>query len=159
MKTLVVFYSRTGNTKKVAGKIWEFLQADFEEIFDTKKRAGALGYLLAGQDATLKRLTKIKEIKNDPSSYDLVIIGTPGWAFNMSAPIRTYISQNKEKFEEVAFFCTLGDKGGKRSFKEMEKLCKKKPIATLGVRTKEVIGEAYFPEAKEFVSKILKATK
>ena len=37
MRALIVFYSRTGNTKKVAKEITNLIKADSEEIFDTKK--------------------------------------------------------------------------------------------------------------------------
>jgi len=73
---LVVFYSRTGTTKKVAEAIATKLGCDIEEIIDTKSRRGLLGFLRSGLEATLKRLTTIEEIKNDPASYDVVIIGT-----------------------------------------------------------------------------------
>jgi flavodoxin len=38
-KILVVYYSRTGITKKLARSIVDILSADGEEIVDTKNRA------------------------------------------------------------------------------------------------------------------------
>jgi len=38
LKSLVVYYSRTGNTRFVAEKIAKEIGADFEEIVDKKKR-------------------------------------------------------------------------------------------------------------------------
>ena len=61
MKSLVIFYSRTGNTKKVAENIANDLNCDIEEIFDTKNRAGSIGWLSAGKDANTKKLTTLKE--------------------------------------------------------------------------------------------------
>ena len=54
MKTLVVFYSRTGTTKKVGENIAKILKCDSEEIFDTKDRMGVVGYMQAGKDAMFK---------------------------------------------------------------------------------------------------------
>ena len=45
MKILVVFYSRSGNTRRVAEEIIDALDCDIEELFDTQNLSGALGYL------------------------------------------------------------------------------------------------------------------
>ncbi len=37
MKTLIVFYSRTGNTKKIAQEMAELIQGDIEEIIDEER--------------------------------------------------------------------------------------------------------------------------
>lgn len=166
-KILIVFYSRTGTTKKVAWTILNFLKSfvklkkinvDIEEIIDTKDRSGAIGYLFAGKDATLKTLTKIKNLNYNSAKYDIIIIGTPVWAFTMSTPIRTYILQNKAKlktYAKVAFFCTQGGSGSERTFREMEKLCGKTPIALLELTTKEVMQNSSGKKVMGFVERIL----
>ena len=135
MKTLIAFYSRTGNTRKVAEKISQILNSKIDEITDTKDRKGAKGYLVAGKDSTLKKLTYIM-FSEDPSKYDLVIIGTPIWTWNVVPAVRTYLIQNKEKMKNVAFFSTSGGGGIERTFKTMQSLSKK-PIAKLSLTTKE----------------------
>ncbi len=151
MKSLVVFYSRTGTTKKVAETISSNLKCDIEEILDKKNRTGVLGYLMSGRDAILKKLVVIEGIKKAPALYDLVIIGTPVWAGTMSSPIRTYISQNKGCFKKVAFFCTHGSSESKSTFRDMGHLCQKKPVSLLELKTKEVIDEGYIWKVKKFV--------
>jgi len=154
MKTLVAFYSRTGTTKKVAEKIAEILVCNLEEIFDIKDRSGAYGYLTAGRDATLRKLTTLQPLENNPADYELVIIGTPIWSWNVSTPIRTYLENNKSKFRQVAFFCTMGGSGGQRAFSEMEKIINIKPVATLELQTKEVVKNEYEKKLKEFIEKL-----
>jgi flavodoxin len=148
MKTLVVFYSRTGTTKKVAEAIAKKTGADLEEIKDTVDRSGAMGYIRSGRDAMKKRLTNLEPILKNPADYDLVVIGTPIWGWNVSAPVRTYLTEQKEKFlpgadKKVAFFCTMGGSGDKNAFSEMEKIIGKKPAATLALTTKEVVKGDY----------------
>ncbi len=133
MKTLVTFYSRTNNTKKIGEEIAKNLKADSDNIIDKKNRKGIFSYFIAGKDALFKKLTKI-ENKKDPSKYNLVIIGTPIWVGSIAPAIRTYLSKNR--FNKVAFFCTCGSKQT-RAFKEMEKLSKK-PLAVLELRTKTI---------------------
>ncbi len=151
MKTLVIFYSRTGVTRKVAEAISDLLRCEREEIVDTKDRAGAMGYLRAGRDASLKKITEIKKVKSDPSSYDMVIIGTPVWAFTMSTPVRTYLLQNKGRFKKAAFFCTQGGAGNKGAFRDMEEASGVKPCGTFVLKTGEIVRDDYRSEVKRFV--------
>ena len=153
MNALVAFYSRTGTTKKVAVEIAGLLKADVDEIIDKKNRKGAVGYMLAGRDATLKKLTKI-EAKKDASKYDLVVVGTPVWAFTVSAPVRTYLTKNKGRLKRVAFFCTEDGSGSQRAFKAMSEICGKTSKAHLVLRTKEVWKGNIKEKIKEFVEKL-----
>ena len=154
MKSLVVFYSRTGITKRVADAIAEILECDIEEVHDTKNRDGSVGFLASIKDAVSKKLTTIEAIKKNPASFDLVIIGTPVWANTMSSAIRAYISQNKQNFQQVAFFCTQHTSGSKKTFSDMEKLSEKKPVALLELKTKEVKKAVYMQKVKKFTDKI-----
>jgi len=132
MKILVAFYSKTGNTKMVAKEISSFLDTDIDEITDKRNRKGILGWIWGGSDSTFKKMTEI-EFKKNHFMYELVIIGTPIWAFTITPAIRTYLSNNK--FKKVAFFCTSAGSGIKKAFEEMEKLTEK-PIATLSLKSK-----------------------
>ena len=154
MKILVVFYSRSGKTKKAAEAISEILKCDKEEIFDMKSREGIVGFLSAGTDANLRRLTAIKEIKNDPSLYDLVIIGTPIWSSNISTPVRTYLSLYKEEFKKVAFFCTRLGSDSKKVFDDMKNLSQKVPLVVLELTTREVARDQYIQKVKEFIENL-----
>ncbi len=156
MKPLVIFYSRTGTTKKVAEAISKDLNCDIEEIVDMKDRKGPMGYLIAGKDAATKALTEIKKVQKLPDSYDIVIIGTPVWAFTMASAIRTYINKNRSRLKKVAFFCTQGGSGSKRTFRDMEKKCGKKAIASLELTTREVIKGEHIGKVKQFVHEINK---
>lgn len=150
MRALVAFYSRTGNTRKLAHAIAEELDCDIEEIVDTKDRNGALGYMLAGKDASFKIPAPIKDAQKDPALYDIVLIGTPVWAWTVSAPVRAYLLQNKDKFRQVAFFCTHSGSESK-AFIEMESLCGKKPAGALGINEKDLESGAYVQNVKEFL--------
>ncbi|MBL7131440.1 MAG: hypothetical protein ISS45_08590 [Candidatus Omnitrophica bacterium] len=158
MRYLVVFYSRTGFTKKVAETISNELKCDIEEIFDTKNRRGAKGYILACKDAISKKTTTMKETERNPSVYDVLIIGTPVWAFTMTPAIRTYIIENKRSFNRVAFFCTQGGAGAKKTFKDMQDLCGLKPLAVLELTTKEVVNGRYSQKLKKFIPQLLVKT-
>ena len=154
MKTLVVFYSRTGTTKKVAEVLAIKLNADLEEIKDTVERGGAKGYLISGRDATLRRLTKLEPAAKNPADYDRVIIGTPIWSWNMSVPVRTFVTEQKNNFKSVAFFCTMGGSGNERAFGEMSAIIGQKPVANLTLTTREVIKNDFSQQVDDFLVKL-----
>ena len=151
MKSLVVFYSRTGRTKKIAELISTEMNCEYEEIFDTKKRNGfIIGFITSGFAATREKLTIIKKIQKDPKLYDAVILGTPIWNKRMTPAIRTYITENKNRFKSVAFFCTMGGKGGPETFESMAKLCEKTPVSTLSIIKKDIKNKLHRDAIKNF---------
>jgi len=151
MKCLLVFYSRTGRTKKIAELISTEMNCEYEEILDTKKRNGfIIGFIKSGFAATREKLTIIKTIQKDPKLYDIVILGTPIWNKRMTPAIRTYITENKNRFKSVAFFCTMGGKGGLETFESMTELCEKTPVSTLEITKKEIKNELHPDKIKNF---------
>lgn len=138
MKTLVAFYSRTGNTKKAGKQIAQNLDADTDEIIDKKDRQGVIGFIVAIIDSLLNRPAEI-ENKKDPSGYDLVIVGTPIWTGTAAPAVKTYLS--RYRLGNVAFFCTYGHSSA-RTFDKMEQLSKR-PQAVMELQDKK-IGEKNF---------------
>ena len=104
MKTLVVYYSRTGNTRFAAETVAAEIGADMEEVVDLKNRKGKLAYLPAGRDALQGKETQIAETKRAPTGYNLIIIGQPVWAGNPTPAIRTYLKKNGLSGKKVALF-------------------------------------------------------
>ena len=154
MKTLILYYSRTGTTKKVAEKLASILGADIESVVDNVNRSGIRGYMISGRDAIKKTLIKINPISHNISDYDLVIIGTPVWAWTMSNPIRTLITEQKDNLKQVAFFCTQGGEGDQGAISNMIKLSEKEPLASLSLLTKKVVKDQIEEEVNDFVNKL-----
>jgi len=74
MTILILFYSRTGTTKKVANLISENLNCDNEEIFDTKNRKGFFGYIKSAKDAMRKNLTILEKIDKLPGEQIAMLL-------------------------------------------------------------------------------------
>ena len=139
MKTLVIYYTRTGNAKFIAETIAAELGADIEEVIDLKSRQGKFGWLSAGRDAMGGKETEIDQTKRTPTDYDLIIIGQPIWAGSPTPAIRTYMSKNDFSGKKVALF--FSDSAGQA----VEKTKALMPNSTF-------IGELVLP-AKEFENK------
>ncbi|HSW60620.1 MAG TPA: hypothetical protein VLJ60_07455 [bacterium] len=137
-KVLVVYYSRTGTTEKIGGLIASAVKADVEKLVDKKDRSGVWGYLVGGKDAGFDNETELGELKYDPGDYDLIIIGTPIWAWNMAPAVRTYITKNKDKMKNVVFFTTSGGTSYEKVVPLMEKHLGKEALFKTGFLEKEV---------------------
>jgi flavodoxin len=110
LKSLIVYYTRTGNARFVAETIAAEVGADIEEVIDQKKRRGILGYLSGGKDAKQGKETEIAPTQKSPAEYDLMIVGTPVWAGRPTPAITTYLKKNSLSGKKVAVFFTQGGK-------------------------------------------------
>ena len=154
-KVLVVYYSRTGTTKKVAQAISSKLNCETEEILDVRSRMGLFGWLRSGAEGVKEKLAEIQGMKKDPSLYDIVILGTPVWASKMSSPLRTYITKHKQRFKQVVFFVVSGGVlESNLMIDGLENLCGKKSLAVFKATMAEVKSGQFADRLQEFVSKI-----
>jgi flavodoxin len=131
-KSIVLYYSRTGNTEKLAKEIAKEIKADVEEIKDLKSRQGMLGWIVGGKDAAKRNKTSI-QYKSNLSKYKNIFVGTPVWASTMTPAIRTFLSNPNIK--EISLFCTYGGSEG-NIFSDAEKLVKVNK--KIGFLTKEI---------------------
>jgi len=119
MKTVILYYSRTRKTAKVAKTLAEEIQADSTEIVDLKNRMGVVNYLGSSVDALRENKTNIKPESFDLSEYGLVYIGTPTWAAKPAPAIVTMIDRCDFKGKDVILFSTMGSSGGKKAIERM----------------------------------------
>jgi flavodoxin len=121
-KTLVVYYSLTGNTRLIAEAIKENINADILGLKPVKelKANSSMKYMWGGAQATMKKKPKLEDFSIDPLAYDLIFIGTPVWAWTLSPPIRTFLSQFDFTGKKVALWACAGGNGIKamERFKE-----------------------------------------
>lgn len=145
-KILVVFYSKTGNTERAAKDIAAALGADLEKIEDKKNRRGILAWFSAGRDASKKRQTQIETSGKNPADHDLVIVGSPVWAWNITPAMRTYLGDNKENIKKYAFFVTSGNTDSEKIAPHVREIMGRDPLAHVGfnaaeLKDKEVYGK------------------
>ncbi|MEO0108431.1 MAG: NAD(P)H-dependent oxidoreductase [candidate division WOR-3 bacterium] len=152
-KVLLVYYSRSGNTAKLADLLARELQCDTEQVQDVRSRQGLFGWLRSGFEAARKRLPAIQEPKHNPTDYELVIIGTPVWASTMSSPMRSYLNRYRERLPtQLAFFRTMAGNDPGRTFAEMAAFCSSPALATLAV-TQAALNQNTV-ECQEFLTRI-----
>jgi flavodoxin len=155
MKILVAYYSRTGHTEQLAKEIARRCQAELERIRDDGiDRSGLCGYLRSGWQAFSGATPGIQRATRNPAHYDLVVIGTPVWNWSLAAPVRTYARRHAGQFKQLAFFCTEGSSGDRRVFDELQRLCRKAPVATMAVTERELDPPRHARPMKRFVAQL-----
>lgn len=153
-KVLVVYYSRSGTTRRLAQAIARIGGWDVEEVIDARDRSGLLGYFRSALDASLSRLTTLQPERLDPREYDLVVIGTPVWNASVSSPVRTYLHRHSGALRNLAFFVTCGGRGGERVFRQMSELAGRNPMAELTVTARDQSRGRVEGRAQHFVEEI-----
>ena len=139
MKTLLVYYSRTNVTKKIAEMIQKEINCDIEEITDNDKYAGKIGFMKGGMNASMGRTSKINPISKNPADYDLIIIGTPVWASNIATPVYTYLKKYEQDIKNVASFCTCMNSGFEKTLENISKVTGKEQISTMFLTSEDIL--------------------
>lgn len=112
MKTAIIYYTMSENTKYAAEKIAEILDADLIQISPQKayKDKGFVKFIWGGRSALMGEAPKLMPYQFDAASYDRIILGTPIWASTFAPPIRSFIRENPmiSQKELGAFACCGG---------------------------------------------------
>lgn len=148
---LVVSYSRSGHTRYLAQEIAQQCNADLEEIEARGRLRGLLGWLRSAGEALLGIPATIGPGRCLPQDYDLVIVGTPVWAWRMASPVRAYLQRHRGQFRRVAFFRTLRGGGQTQVPIDMARLCGRPALATLAMRSRDVAMRRHWRPVARFV--------
>jgi menaquinone-dependent protoporphyrinogen IX oxidase len=154
MKTLIVYFTRTGNTKKIVDTLQTELTADVEKIDEEGNRYGTLGWLKSGRQGASKADVEITPLKVDPSSYELVVMASPVWAGNVSAPMRAFIKKYRDSLPKTAVFLTHDSPDVTQAFADIDELLNKEPIARGDVIRQAIQADEHREAVQEFIEKL-----
>lgn len=100
MKTIVVFYSKTGNNRYLAKRMAPELDADIEEI-----QPSIGGFFFLVLFSALNLGSGLRNMAYDIADYDRVVIVGPVWMGKLIAPLRSAV-QKAAKTAHVIHFAT-----------------------------------------------------
>ena len=154
-RVLIVYYSRTGTTRKVAQSLKMACDADIDEIRDARPRKGLFrGWIRSLREVRRKKETRILPTAKRVENYDLVVLGTPTWAGCMSSPLRTWLNRNGRGIKRLAVFATQGGRGGDKAIQQVAELCGTVPVATLVINERDVDKEAGRQQLDDFAARL-----
>ena len=118
-RTLVVYYSASGNTAAVAGYIADALGADtFELVPQEPYSSDDLNWTVNGSrvnrehdDESLRDIALVTDSVDNWDEYDTVFIGYPIWWAIAAWPVNNFVKDNDFTGKTVIPFCTSSSSG------------------------------------------------
>lgn len=124
-KTLIVYFSHSGNTRQLAGQIHERVGGDMAELKTVEPYPGDYNACVerAKQEQRSGARPRLATEIPDLGAYDVVFLGYPNWWGTMPMPLFTFLEQHSLAGKTVVPFCTHGGSRLGRSESDIRKLC------------------------------------
>lgn len=125
MKTLILYYSYLGNTKKIAEMIHREIGGDMARIETVVPYDSDYNKVVdQGQDEVSRGYKpEIKPLAVDFGDYDTIILGTPVWWYTFAPAIKTFLEWHDFTGKTVYPFVTNGGWIG-HTLKDIAAACK-----------------------------------
>ncbi len=157
-KSIILFYSFEGNTKRIAMYLAQELNIPYEEIKLVKdfSSKGFSKYLWGGSQVVMKKKPELESLKINLEQYDTVILGSPIWAGSYAPAIKTILEDGILKDKNIAYFyCHDGGPGNADTkIKEAVKI-NNKLISTYGLTKVKTNFESLKDGALEWAKKVI----
>lgn len=126
MKTLILFYSYGGNTRKAAQILQRETGGDVAEIETVMPYTGSYNSVVdQGQrEVNSGFMPEIKPLSVDISAYDRIFLGTPVWWYTFAPAVKTFLKNFGTSLagKEIHPFITNGGWIG-HTAKDIHKAC------------------------------------
>lgn len=149
--TLIIYYSYTGTSRKVAQALAESRGWPIGEVLDDSPRSGWLRCVV---DSLLRRLPAVRYRGPDPSAYDRVILVSPVWVAHLAAPMRSFVAGNARSIAHYAVVTTMGSGGSDAVEAEIERLLGRPPLLCAEFLARHVDDGTYAAELETFAAAV-----
>ncbi|MCM8818058.1 MAG: flavodoxin domain-containing protein [Candidatus Omnitrophica bacterium] len=158
MKIIIIYFSLTGNTKKVAEKIYKILKTKGIEVSSFRLPSGEKKSFLRQCFEALVGKTYHIEKTPQIENYNVVFIGSPVWAGKITPIVNSFLKECNLSNKNVFLFTTYGSGFAKsNAMKKFEEIVKEKGgnlIGKIEIQGKKV--EQSEDKIKEELEKCLK---
>lgn len=112
-KTLIIYYSLTGNTKDIALKIQSFTNADIYEIKPKEKiKQGPSLYITSKKQISSGKYPEIINDFPNIDEYNTIFVGSPIWWYTAAPVVLEFLKEFDFKNKNVVPFSTQGSNYG-----------------------------------------------
>ena len=125
MKSVVIYYSYTGNCRSISNYIAKALDIDTIELKEDGVRKGFIGYLRSGVQAISNARMPLQDGKwQDLSEYDTIFLVFPIWASNINPAINTFMDNTDLTDKKVTIISVQASKKVEKSRRALDYLSK-----------------------------------
>lgn len=114
MRSAIIFYSYSGNTRKVAKELQDYLgKQGSAELIELKAKDETDSFVGQCRRAMFRKEAQIEDVQFDLKGFDLVCLGTPVWAFGPAPAMNTYLKKcTGLENKSITVFTTYGSGTG-----------------------------------------------
>lgn len=132
MKICIIFHSYTGITRGIAERIKDVAAGDLIEVKPRKPYTTLTAYSLGCLRARAEEAEPIEPASIDVAPYDLIVIGTPVWAWKATPAINAAINALQNCHGKKAIiFATCGSQAGE-TLGILKRALERKQVAVIG---------------------------
>jgi flavodoxin len=125
MKILLVYYTYTGNTEKIALAIKDLIEKETTVHTVKIEPEKDLAYFLKSTYSLFGRTPAVKN-DNIQNGYDYVVLGFPVWAFSPSAYFNSILDLLEFEKGNLILFCSCAGSLFERALNKAKKRAEKK---------------------------------
>lgn len=141
MKSAIIYYSRSGVTKKIVDKIQKKFGSDVYSVEPEKKYGNYLSAVIR-YGGERKKSVPVKTKIADFSSYDVIFIGFPVWYGTMPNFLQEYVKNANLAGKRIIPFATAGANGKESSLNTVKELLPNCNVTHYFYATHSHLGEA-----------------
>lgn len=150
MKSMVLYFSRSGNCKRIAGKIAGEIGCEKAGITDNISWKGFFGFMKGGFYSLKGRITETT-VEGNPeiSDYDNIILVAPLWAGRIAPAGYSLLIKEKESIKKLTVVISCDGSDPEKAYSRIEaitgalerKYCISKSLGNEDGIIKEVVNE------------------
>jgi flavodoxin len=124
-KTLIVYYSWSGNTRQIVGQIRKTIQADVFELktVDPYPEEYRPTTVQAKKEQEAGYRPPLSTKIDNLGDYDVIIIGSPNWWGTVAMPVFTFLESYDLSGKTIAMYITHEGSRLGNSMDDLRKLC------------------------------------
>jgi flavodoxin len=147
---LVVVYSHTGTSRRVAELLCSQQGWRMAEIVDDSPRSGVFGNLRCLFDSLFKLRPAIRYDGPPPHGFDAVVLVSPIWALQLAGPMRSFVATRRDHLPDVAVVSVMGGQGAPNAAAEIARLTGRTPLLSTAFTASEVDNGSYASRLEAF---------